>query len=65
VSNSQGIQEGDEVLISLDEATCEVRIATRRDRLKRAQALVKARVSKGRSLSDELVRERRAEAENE
>ena len=60
-----GIQEGDEVLISLDEANGEVRIATRRDRLKRARALVKARVAERRSLADELVQERRAEAQNE
>jgi AbrB family looped-hinge helix DNA binding protein len=65
IRRTLGIRDGDEVLIRLDEAMGEVCIATRRERLKRAQALVRSHVAKGRSLADELIRERRAEAENE
>ncbi len=58
-----GIRDGDEVLISLDGGT--IRISTRRQQLCRAQALVKRHVQQGRSLAEELITERRAEADGD
>ncbi len=65
IRKALGLKDGDEVLVSLDDAAGEVRIATRRRRLKKAQALVKARLGPGRSLADELIADRRAEVEND
>ena len=58
-----GIEDGDEVVISLDEGA--IRISTRRQQLRRAQALVKRHVEPGRSLADELIAERRSDADSE
>lgn len=58
-----GLKDGDEVLIRLEGG--ELRISTRRERLERARALVRARFAPGRSLADELIGERRAEADRE
>lgn len=58
-----GIKDGDEVLISLDDGT--ILISTRRQQLRRAQALVRRHVEAGRSLADELIAERRTEAVSE
>ncbi len=58
-----GIKDGDEVVISLDKGV--IRISTRRQQLRRAQALVKRHVEPGRSLADELIAERRSDAESE
>ncbi len=65
IRRALGLKDGDEVIVSLDDQTGEVRIATRRQRLKQAQDLVKTRVRKGRSLSAELIAERRAEADHD
>jgi hypothetical protein len=58
-----GLKDGDEVLVRLEEG--ELRISTRRGRLKRAQAMVRSRLDADRSLADELVAERRVEAARE
>lgn len=58
-----GIEPGDELILSLEENT--VRISTPAEAIKRAQALVRRHVPKGRKLSEELIAERRAEAKRE
>ena len=58
-----GIGPGDEVILVLEDG--EVRILTRQRAVKRAQALVRRYVPEGRSLSEELRQERRAEAARE
>ena len=58
-----GLHVGDEVILRLEEG--EVRILTPRQAIKRAQGLVRYYVPEGQSLSDELIAERRAEAERE
>jgi AbrB family looped-hinge helix DNA binding protein len=60
---AMGLKDGDEVLVRLEEG--ELRISTRRQRLKRAQAMVRSRLDADRSLADELVAERRVEAARE
>lgn len=57
------LEVGDEVIIRAVDG--ELRILTRAVAVKRAQALVRQRVKKGRSLVTELSKERRAEAANE
>lgn len=51
-----GLEPGDEVIIRLEDG--ELRILTRAEAVKRAQALVERHVKKGRSLVDELSAER-------
>jgi antitoxin PrlF len=59
-----GIKPGDELLIeTIGEG--ELRLTTRRQALKEAQAIVARRVPKDRDLVAELIAERRAEAERE
>lgn len=58
-----GLEIGDEVIIHLVDS--ELRILTRAEAVRRAQAMVRRKVKKGRSLVDELSKERRAEAANE
>jgi AbrB family looped-hinge helix DNA binding protein len=58
-----GIEVGDEVLIGLDEGG--IRISTRKQQLRRAQELVASHVSTERSLADELIAERRDEADRD
>jgi AbrB family looped-hinge helix DNA binding protein len=58
-----GLEVGDEVIIRV--ADGELRILTRKEAVKRAQSIVAGKVNKGRSLVDELAKERRAEAANE
>lgn len=65
VRKALGIRYGDEVLIRLDEQAGEVRIMTRRDRVKRAQSLVSSQLEGHRSLAEELVEERHNEADND
>lgn len=55
-----GLQTGDEVILRLIDG--EVRIRTRREAIKEAQAIVRKHVKKSRSLAEELKTERRAEA---
>jgi len=58
-----GLHEGDEVLLRLEDG--EVRVYTLANAIRRAQELVARYVAPGRSLADELIAERRAEAERE
>jgi bifunctional DNA-binding transcriptional regulator/antitoxin component of YhaV-PrlF toxin-antitoxin module len=60
---SLGVAPGDEVLLVLEEGG--VRIVTPREAVRRAQALIRAHVRAGQRLSDELIAERRREAERE
>ncbi|MDO9225182.1 MAG: AbrB/MazE/SpoVT family DNA-binding domain-containing protein [Pseudomonadota bacterium] len=61
IRKALGLQEGDAVLWEL--ADGEARLTTRRERLRRAQTLVRQYVPADVSLADELIAERRAEAE--
>ena len=59
-----GLKPGDEVLIeAIGEG--ELRLRTKRQAIKRAQAIVARRVPKERDLVAELIAERRKEAERE
>jgi antitoxin PrlF len=58
-----GLAVGDEVVVRLEDG--EVRLIKYADSVRRAQALVRQFVEPGRSLADELIAERRAEAERE
>jgi AbrB family looped-hinge helix DNA binding protein len=55
-----GLKPGDEVLLSLEDG--EIRVVSTRQAVARAQALVRRYVPEGRSLSEELIKERREEA---
>ena len=56
-----GLQIGDEVILRLENG--EVRIYTPEQAIKYAQELVRRYIPEGRSLSDELIAERRMEYE--
>ena len=58
-----GLKTGDEVLLRVVDG--ELRILSQTEAVKRAQAMVKRLVKGGRSLVDELLKERRAEARRE
>ena len=58
-----GLKVGDKVLMILEDG--EIRIVNRNQAIKRAQTLVRRYVPEGRSLSEELIKERREEAECE
>ena len=58
-----GLHRGDEVILQLEDG--EVLVLTPRQAIKRAQDLVRRYVPQGRSLSQELIAERRDEAEGE
>ncbi|MGH9521546.1 MAG: AbrB/MazE/SpoVT family DNA-binding domain-containing protein [Terriglobales bacterium] len=60
---AMGIRAGDEVVLRLEDD--ELRITTMKRRIERAQRLVRHHVKRGRSLSDELIAERRQAARNE
>lgn len=55
-----GLKPGDEVLLVLEED--EIRVISTRQAIARAQAVVRRYIPKGRSLSEELIKERREEA---
>lgn len=55
-----GIKPGDEVVMVLEEG--ELRVLGARQAIARAQSLVRRYVPEGRSLSQELIQERRDEA---
>ena len=59
-----GLKAGDDLLIELV-GEGELRLRTRRQAIKEAQAIVARRVPKDRDLVAELIAERRAEAERE
>ncbi len=54
-----GLHIGDDLILRLEDG--EVRIFTPQQAIKRAQELVPRYISQGRSLSDELIAERRQE----
>ena len=58
-----GIDVGDEVLLRMENN--ELRITTLKRRLARAQQLVRKHMRRGRSLSEELIAERRDTARHE
>lgn len=58
-----GVDTGDDLLLVLEDRT--VRLLTPREAVRRAQALVRSYIPAGRRLSDELIQERRGEAERE
>ena len=55
-----GLKPGDEVVLLLEER--EIRIVSTRHAIRQAQALVRRYIPEGRSLSEELIQERRDEA---
>ena len=55
-----GLRPGDDLVLVLEED--EVRVLTPQGAVRRAQALVRQYVRKGRNLANELVRDRRDEA---
>ncbi|HUO14877.1 MAG TPA: AbrB/MazE/SpoVT family DNA-binding domain-containing protein [Verrucomicrobiae bacterium] len=58
-----GVKPGDEVILRWEDG--ELRITTIRKRLERAQRLVRKYIKPGISLVDELIADRRREAQNE
>jgi len=58
-----GLQAGDEVITHLDDG--EVRVLALDEAIRRAQEVVSRYVPSGRSLADELIADRRAEAKRE
>ncbi len=58
-----GLRSGDEIILHLDEEG--LHLYTPAQAVARAQALVRRYVPEGRSLSDELISERREEAVRE
>ncbi|MBA2449263.1 MAG: AbrB/MazE/SpoVT family DNA-binding domain-containing protein [Chloroflexi bacterium] len=58
-----GLRTGDTVIMQLDDG--EVRLFTLDRAIRRAQELVRQYIPEGRSLSDELIAERRTEAARE
>jgi AbrB family looped-hinge helix DNA binding protein len=58
-----GIKTGDEVILRMEED--ELRITTTQKRIDRAQKLVRKYIKPGVSLVDELIADRRREAEDE
>lgn len=63
IRKALGLKDGDTVLWELVDG--EARLTTKRERLRRAQALVRQYVPADVSLVDELIAERRAEAGRE
>ncbi|MEQ1635199.1 MAG: AbrB/MazE/SpoVT family DNA-binding domain-containing protein [Methylococcales bacterium] len=59
IRRKMGIHSGDQLILSYHEG--ELHIATRKQRLQQAQALVNAYVDNAVSLADELIMERRAD----
>jgi len=55
-----GLKPGDEVLLSLEDG--EIRVVSTRQAVARSQTLVRRYVPNGRSLSEELIKERQEEA---
>jgi AbrB family looped-hinge helix DNA binding protein len=55
-----GIKPGDEVILVLEDE--EIRVVSTRQAIARAQTLLRRYIPKGRSLSEELIKERQEEA---
>lgn len=60
---SLGLSDGDEVIVGIEGGA--LRIESREDAIRRVQRMVRERFGEGRSLSEELIAERREEAEAE
>lgn len=58
-----GVEPGDEIILHLDEEG--LRLYTPAQAVTRSQALVRRYVPEGRNLSEELISERREEADRE
>ena len=58
-----GVKPGDQLILSLKDG--EVRIFTPREGIKRAQGILRRYIPEGRSLSEELIQERRIEGARE
>ena len=58
-----GVKPGDELILSLRDG--ELRIFTPRQAIKRAQGMLRRYIPEGRSLSEELIQERRIEGARE
>lgn len=65
IRQKMGISIGDEVLLTWQEGSQELRIATRKQRLQRARQLVQQHVKSKVSLVDELMREHQQAAADE
>jgi AbrB family looped-hinge helix DNA binding protein len=63
IREAAGINVGDTVELRLD--NCEIRVSTRRARIRRAQERARRYIPKGVLLSEELMAERREEARKE
>ncbi len=63
IRKALGLKEGDTVLWEMIDG--EARMTTKLQRMRKAQELVRQYVPEGVSLVDELIAERRAEAERE
>ncbi|HYU32245.1 MAG TPA: AbrB/MazE/SpoVT family DNA-binding domain-containing protein [Thermoanaerobaculia bacterium] len=64
VRRSLGLKPGDQVVLELDERGVRL-LLSRAEALRRAQELVRKYIPEGRSLSDELLEDRRREALSE
>jgi AbrB family looped-hinge helix DNA binding protein len=60
---AMGINAGDEIILRIEDD--ELRISSLKQRIERAQRLVRKRVKPGSSLVDELIAERREAAKRE
>ena len=58
-----GVHAGDEILLRMEDD--ELRITTLKQRIQKAQQLVRKHVKRGTSLSNELIRERREASKRE
>ena len=63
IRKAMDLKGGDELTLSLDEDGLHIR--TMRQKIARAQAIARERAVPGRSLVDELIAERRLEAQRE
>jgi len=58
-----GLEAGDELIVALEDG--ELRLFTLQQAVRRVQAIARKYIPEGRSLSEELIAERRAESANE
>lgn len=63
IRRALGLESGGDVILRLEKD--ELRILTKRQQLARAKAMIRRHIPEGRSLVDELIRERREAAKRE
>jgi antitoxin PrlF len=63
IREALGVETGDEIVLRMENE--DLRITTQRQRIQKAQRLLADLVASERSLSDELIAERRKAAKNE